>query len=198
MMEIFSFDNFLGFIFLFLPGFISIKVYHSMVASDKYDLSKDLLELIGYSLLNLILNIWLILLNIGAGWFFEEGFLFYLSCIWILLISPIVWPLCIKYILCSKFAKRYFLGNKKSAWDFYFSQRNGTWVIITLRNGDRIGGNYSENSFATSYPCKESIYLEEQWELWEKGDERKFKNKIGSTGGVLVVGDNIEKIEFYN
>jgi hypothetical protein len=196
-MEILKLENFWGFVFLFLPGFISVKTYHSMVASDKYDFSKDLFELVGYSLLNLIFNSWLILLNIKYDWIFKLNLYLYFSSIWILLICPVLWPLLIKYLLSLPISKKYLLGNKKSAWDFYFNQREGTWIIINLKNGKRVGGNYSDKSYATSYPCGESIFLEEQWELWDKTDNRKFKNKAESTGGVLVLSDNIESIEFY-
>lgn len=197
-MEFLSLDHIWGFIFLFFPGFVSVKVYHALVASDKYDFSKDLLGIIGYSVLNLFLNFWLLWLNLKYSWIFTEALPFYFSCLWLLFISPILWPLLIKYLLGLPFAKKHLIGNKKSAWDFYFNQRKGCWLIINLKNGERIGGNYSEKSYATSYPCKESIYLEEVWDLWEPGNEKKFKQIVQDTKGILILSDNINTIEFYN
>ena len=55
-------------------------------------------------------------------------------------------------------------------------------------------GRFDTNSFASSYPAKEQIYLEEVWELGEKGN---FVKRIDRSKGIVILGDEIVAIEFF-
>jgi hypothetical protein len=68
-------------------------------------------------------------------------------------------------------------------------------VIINLKNGEKIGGVYGPNSFASSFPRKEQVYLEQLWQVDKNG---KFIQAMIQTNGVLVSIDEIKTIEFYN
>jgi hypothetical protein len=46
-------------------------------------------------------------------------------------------------------------------WDYVFSKKEKYWIIVTLKNGKKIGGKHSENSFSSSSPNENQIYLEE-------------------------------------
>jgi hypothetical protein len=61
-------------------------------------------------------------------------------------------------------------------------------------DGEMIGGLFNGKSFASSYPEKEDIYLEELWKIDEDG---KFKEKVKSTNGLLVNFEEIKYIEFF-
>jgi len=64
-----------------------------------------------------------------------------------------------------------------------------------MKNGNKYGGLYSFNSFSSSAPAQDQIYLEQCWKLNEKGgleDARK------DTAGLLIVSQEIECIEFFN
>ena len=58
-----------------------------------------------------------------------------------------------------------------------------------------LGGLYGPGSFASSYPEKEDLYLQEVWKI---GEEGKFIEKIPGSKGVLVNYDSIEYIEFFD
>jgi uncharacterized membrane protein len=49
-MNIWEIDKVFLFLVLVLPGFISIKVYSNLIASDKIDFSKSLIEAICFNL----------------------------------------------------------------------------------------------------------------------------------------------------
>ncbi|MCD6327818.1 hypothetical protein J7M28_09725 [bacterium] len=56
------------------------------------------------------------------------------------------------------------------------------------------GGKYAESSFASKYPAKRQIYLEE---LWELSDDGSFARKIPDSRGALFLEDSFEVIEFF-
>ena len=62
-------------------------------------------------------------------------------------------------------------------------------------NGRIIGGLYGPDSFTSSYPEKEDVYLQEIWKIDEAG---RFMERIPGSKGVLVNYDVVEYIEFFN
>jgi hypothetical protein len=68
-------------------------------------------------------------------------------------------------------------------------------MLIHIKDGRVIGGLYGPDSFASSYPEREDIYLEEIWKIDEEG---KFLGKIADTKGLLINADIIEYIELFN
>ncbi|MFD1426810.1 DUF6338 family protein [Kroppenstedtia sanguinis] len=81
------------FLLFLIPGFISIRVYDTLIPGENRDYSKSLVELIGYSTLNFILLSPLIYWMSIAVWWVQ----------WILLIAlvilfPILWPLVIIWL----------------------------------------------------------------------------------------------------
>jgi hypothetical protein len=165
-----------------------------LIADEKYDFTKNLFEIIGYSLINFVLFSWLIVINDYNNWIkvFPAGF--YTSAFIVLIVGPLIWPLILNRVLNSKMIKPHVISSSKSAWDFIFTKRNGAWVIVHLKDGRKIGGKFSTKSFASPYPCKETIYIEELWEL----EGSKFVNIIPRTNGILIISDDIFAIEFFN
>jgi len=193
-MNLLTNDNITLFIILFLPGFISIKINRLLIADEKYDFTKNLFEIIGFSLINFILFSWLIIVNAYYTWFINFPFGFYASTVIVLVIGPVIWPFLLNKILESKKIKPHVISNSKSAWDFVFTKRDGAWVIVHLKDGRKIGGRFSTKSFASPYPCKETIYIQELWAL----EKNKFTNIIPRTNGILIISDDIFAIEFFN
>ena len=79
-------------------------------------------------------------------------------------------------------------------WDFVFSQRKPYWVIITLKDGAQIAGRYDVNSFASSAPAQEQLYLEEAWVL-SSGDG--FERPRVDSAGILILAPDIATVEFF-
>ena len=182
------------FVFLFLPGFVSVKVNGLLIASERYDFSKNLLEIVGYSLLNLIVFSWLIMLNISKGWLFYNSFWFYLSLFLVFIAGPVLWPVLFDLLLKKSILKRYLLSGTKTAWDSVFCRKDSFYVIIYLKDGRKIGGKYGMNSYASAYPMPERIFLEEVYLL---NDDGGFSEAVQNTAGVLIVSDEIDLIQLF-
>jgi hypothetical protein len=192
-MDLLTNDNVTLFVILFLPGFISVKIHRLLIADEKYDFTKNLFEIIGYSLINFILFSWLFFINAYFTWFINFPLGFYFSCFLIFICGPLCWPVLLNKILEGRKIKPYVVSNSKSAWDFYFTKRQPAWVIVHLKDGRKIGGKFSTKSFASPYPCKETIYIEELWKL----ENDKFIGVVPRTGGILIISDEIFAIEFF-
>jgi hypothetical protein len=83
----------------------------------------------------------------------------------------------------------------EKAWDFVFGGRSPYWVVVTMKDGKRLGGKYGYNSFSSSGPSKEQLYFEETWVLNSDGG---FERPKDTTAGTLIVSADIESIEFFH
>lgn len=71
-------------------------------------------------------------------------------------------------------------------WDYIFSKRASYWAKVTLQDGTQIAGKFAENSFVSSSPAKEQIYLEETWIINDKG---YLERKEERSAGVIIVSE---------
>jgi len=193
-MNIWEIDKVFLFIVIVLPGFISIKVYDLIIAGDKRDFSKSLIEAIAYSVLNFTVLSWLILIVSKVDFSKNHEFLYYLSIIFIFIIVPSIWPFLFIWLSKLKIFKQHLLTPINQPWDKVFNRREALWIIINLKNGKTIRGKYSLKSSASAYPKERQIYLEE---LWEKGENGGFKEKVSRTRGIIVFESEISSVEFY-
>jgi len=193
-MEILEINKIVLFIIFFIPGFISMKVYHLMIASEAINFSESIGEVIAFSSINYAALSWLIILVDKFDLLNKHFTLFILSVIFIIFIAPIFWTIIFVWLSKSKKLRKYILSPIKNPWDYYFEKKKSCWVIVNLKNGEKIGGVYSDNSFSSAYPHKEQIYLEE---LWDIGTNGNFLKKISRTDGIIIIGDEIKSIELY-
>lgn len=194
-MDIFSIDKLILVLLFFVPGFISLKVYQLFLAQEKIDFSKSLFEAVGISLINFTLFFWIIYYINRPGYFDSHPFLYYLITLTIIFITPILLTWLLVVILKSKKYQKYFVSPEKVPWDWHFSKRKAYWVIITLKDGRRIGGKFGVNSRASASPKTKEIFIEDIWKL---DKNYKFIESVKRNRGVLITGDIILAIEFFN
>ncbi|MGD1335891.1 DUF6338 family protein [Vibrio harveyi] len=193
-MNIWEMDKLVIFIGFVIPGFISIKVYDLLHPSEVMDSTKKLIEAVTYSCFNYaVLTIPIYLVESG-DWKSNYPWLYGLFYGFVLFFFPIV----VAFIL-SKLRQCDFVQNKaphpvKMPWDFVFKQRQWYWVIVQLKDGSKVGGKYAGNSFTSSYPAPEQIYLEEKWVIDE---DDSFVRVRGGSAGVLIAADQISTIELF-
>ncbi|MFH1942657.1 MAG: DUF6338 family protein [bacterium] len=193
-MDIWQIDKLLLFLIFFIPGFLSVKIYDLLVPGERRDFSKSLVEVIGYSCINFAALSWLIILIHSNNFYTNYRVCYIIIVVLILFIFPILWPPIFLKILSLKFIAKYVINPIPKPWDYIFSKREAFWVIVNLQNGERIGGIYDKNSYTSSYPVEEQIYLEEVWTLDENG---KFIEPIKRSNGILIMDGQISSIEFF-
>jgi len=193
-MNIWEIDKAFLFVVLVLPGFISIKVYDLIVAGDKRDFPKSIVESIAYSVLNFATLSWLIILISTATFSKEHAFIYWLSIIAIFIVFPAIWPFVFLWISRFKIFKKHLLTPVNQPWDKTFSKRESYWIIVHLKNQKTIRGKFALNSSASAYPKERQIYLEE---IWMPGKSGGFGKKVSRTKGVILFESEISYIEFY-
>ena len=193
-MNIWELDKVFLFLVLVLPGFISLKVYDLVIASEKRDFSKSIIESICFSVLNFsALSVLLVYIS-TSDFVANHPVQYWASIILIFLIMPILWPFIFLRISNTAYLKKYILSPYKQPWDYVFSKKEVMWVVLHMKNGRVIRGKYGKKSFASSYPSERQIYLEE---LWKGGSNGGIKSKVKRTSGVIISQDEISHIEFF-
>ena len=111
-----------------------------------------------------------------------------------LLVAPVLWASLYFVIRSSKLLDKVLPHPIGKPWDFVFSQRRPFWIVATLPDGTRIGGSYDGNSFSSSAPHQEQIYLQEAWHINEDGGFERAKE---SSAGVILTAKEISCLELY-
>jgi hypothetical protein len=193
-MDIWDTDKLLLFVAFVIPGFVSLKAYEILFLTSPKETTGQLVDAIAYSCFNYAVLFPAIYFvdqeNVQA----THPVLFALFCSIVLFVAPILWVIVLKVIRSSKWLQKWLPHPTERPWDYVFGERIPYWVIVTLKDGKKIGGKYGFKSFSSCGPSKEQIYLEETWVMNEDGG---FERPRETTAGTLVIGSEIESIEFF-
>ena len=192
-MNIWDENKLVLFIAFVVPGFIAIKVYELLSPSAQVDTSKQVIDAVSYSCLNYGFLLWPIYFVESSNLRTNNPQVYALFYMGVLFFAPVLLVLFWKYLRGLDWIQKFVPHPTQKPWDFVFSQRRTCWVIVTLKNGEKIGGMYGPNSFASSAPAEEQIYLEETWLLNEDGG---FDCKAEQTSGIIILSSEILSVEF--
>ncbi len=193
-MDIWDIDKIFLFIAFVIPGFISIKVYELLVPCEKKDSSGQLIDAITYSCINYALLFWFIIEVESSTLSTAHPFLYKIFYGLVLFGCPVLWVLLWRWARALDFFQKNAPHPTHKPWDYVFSQRKWYWIIVTLRDGQKIAGKYGKHSFSSSSPAQEQIYLEEAWVL--NADEG-FERPRTDTAGIIVLSQDISTVEFF-
>lgn len=194
-MDIWDTSKLVLFVAFVIPGFVSLKTYELLFLSTPKDTSSQLIDAVAYSCLNYAI-LFPVIYYVNA---YEVGttspIVFALLCLIVLFVSPIVWVCSLRAVRCSNLFQRWLPHPTEKPWDYVFSKRDPYWVIVTMKDGKKLGGKYGYNSFSSSGTTKEQIYFEETWVLNADGG---FDRPKETTAGTLIVSSDIDSIEFFH
>ena len=193
-MDIWNIDKLTLFLIFFLPGFISMKVYDLMVAGEPRDISKSVFEAIAYSTLNFGVLFWLIAIIQTDDFYHRHLILYSMSVAAIMVVVPACWPFLFLKLSTWRPVAKHFIHPIRKPWDYVFGKRKSFWIIVHLQNGQKVGGRFDTQSFASSDPADEQIYLEEVWVLDEAG---RFLKQVERSRGIIIMKDEIRAVEFF-
>jgi hypothetical protein len=96
----------------------------------------------------------------------------------------------------------YALGGRdaRRAWDYTFSQHDGSWMRIVLKSPAPGGapamlGKYGKRSWASQTPADPDLYLQEVWPTDADGRVPEEQFERGSQGAMWINGGDIARIE---
>ena len=167
------------FIAFVIPGFVSLKAYEALGLGSPRDTNQQLIDAIAYSCLNYaILSVAIVSVELSD------------------LRSTSPWTYGAFWKLRhSEFVLKAIPHPVGRPWDFVFAQRRPYWVIVRLKDGSQIAGRYDSESFASSSPQPEQIYLQEAWRLNQDGG---FDRARTDTAGIIVLGSEVVAIELFH
>jgi hypothetical protein len=182
------------FLTFFVPGFIAQKVYGLIVPDEERDSASFIVSAIAYSSLNYAIAapfVW----ALWASGRLNNLYIDVPVLAFVLLILPTLLPIAWLWIRRRPWVQSRTLSPIKRPWDFVFGRRREYWVLVTLKDGEKIGGIYGRQSSSSSYPRQEQIYLEKVWIL---GEDNTFVHEAPQSKGVIILGDEIAYIELFS
>lgn len=193
-MEELTLDN-IPFVFLFaIPGFITLKVYGLLTANGNRDISQQLFDAVAYSCINYAV------MALPYIWISESTMpsnhptLYHIIQALLFILIPIGLAFGYWCFRKSEFALNFFPHPNGKAWDYFFSQGYPTWIVVTLKNGRKVGGWFGEKSFASGDPNAPELYIEEAYHI---NDDGGFDAPFNQTQGILITESEISTINFY-
>lgn len=182
-----------------LPGFIINSVVNSLVPKTRLDDVRYPLSCLLYSIINCALCSWFYVAltkNISSRNPVLYWFLMVIGTIIVALIVAFVIGFTQQKGVIEHIFSR--VGINKvhpipTAWDYYFSKQQASWIVVTLRSGKVIYGLYAQQSFASSNPSERDLYIEKTYTL----DDDMTWIEDSKSNGILISKDEIEAIEFF-
>lgn len=193
-MDIWEQDKLILFLLFVIPGFISIKAYELFLPSIKKDSSSQLIDAVAYSCLNYAVTLLPIIYVENTNLKKEYSICYYLFYLFVFIGLPILWAFLWKKLRETKRFQKLAPHPIQKPWDYIFSKQKPYFIKVVLTNGTIVGGYYGENSFSSSYPSPEQIYLEQSWIIKDNGSG--FKRVKNDTEGILIMETQISYIEF--
>jgi hypothetical protein len=184
----------LFFVVLIAPGFVATSVYRLLVPSPRRDPTSFTVELASYGMVNLALVSWMIPAVLDARLMKEQPGMFAAGMLTMLAVVPAFLALLTFAARRARWATRWFQHPMPTAWDFLFSQRRALWVLFHLKDGQRIGGFFGRESYASSYPIAAEIYVENVWRVDENG---RFAENVEGNAGMIIRYADCHLMEFY-
>ena len=189
------------FFYFFVPGFIIYKMTILFLPLESKDLSNYFAEIVAYGALNYAFVAFLILIfdldfslvikEQGTGWLDIKDW----RPIFFLFVTPLIISLLLIYLFKHKGFRKRVYDVYPYPWDSYFSREQNKYVIVSFNDGTFVGGYFGRNSYASKFPKKKAIYLEEEWLIDDENE--KFIAKIPDSNGIWVNCIEVKSIKFY-
>ncbi len=181
-----------------MPGFIASRVLSFVYPQTEAAEARTVLTAITLSCLNYALLSWLFVLAWKQLWY--ENIVFLAAFVFFsLFVSPVVIALLFGRINDSDWGRRMrqrlgVMHPIPKAWDYFFHQGVPCWVVATMKDGKVIAGLYGNNSFASSFPAEEDIYVERVCML---SAEAKIEGLVTDSIGAIIRMENVALLEFF-
>lgn len=194
-MDLWNADKLVLFIAFVIPGFLLLKTSAVLGLDSAADSSKQIVDAVAYSCINYALLAWPILKVESSALQTSNRELYVAFYAFVILVAPVLLALAWRVLRTTQQLQKILPHPVAKPWDYFFRQRQRHWVLVTFKDGKRVGGRYDSRSFSSASPAAEQLYLEEAWALNENGG---FERPRTNSAGILILGSEIRSIEFFN
>jgi hypothetical protein len=173
-------------IVIFLSGFVTIKVLHIFHSPLEKDFSKSIYDVLAFGIIN-----YAIYYEPARIWLFNKWNPFLIN-IALFLVAPAITAYVI-YAIRNRTLRISAQEPYHSAWEYFFLKRKPhTGVIVHFKDGEKVCGEYGENSYSSS-PYDKDIYLEK---LYFYDGDNAFAKEMTNTNGAWIPIENVKLLEF--
>lgn len=187
------------------PGFVLVSVYRrNRRAPDPSDARWAATALVASIVPHAIFLFWTIQLVRPAG----SGGITRIdpveAVLWtlvVVMLVPAALGLLTSYVVEASWTQWFFrtigwsrTARAKTAWDWLFDRRDPMWLAIQMRNGERLGGLWDEDSYATLGPGPLQIYLARPYNVGDDG----FGDPLRGSPGLWIDGSEIVAMRVYD
>ncbi len=191
-------ETVLAFAAVMLPGFLSLRAYEAARGGEARKINESLVDVVIYSIATDV--VWCPVLlaeqQISTAWLrwtvtvvsFFAGFL------GTALLVGWGW-----YHVQRRLARSGIVRDPVAKpWDKMFQriadENLDVGIVLTLKDGQRLGGRYRPPGFASRYPADEQLHIGEAWLL--DPDDGAFVQRVEGTFGFIIDKADILTIEF--
>ena len=130
-------------------------------------------------------------LSLG-GW--KEGVAIYLVGVVVVLVAPVAWAVAVHLGLGWLERKSWILRRPKTAWDAFFLKKIPAKIIVRMKDGSMIGGQFGDASYASLSPQSGHLYIEKAWKISEAGE---FAEPIRESLGLVLRPEDYAFVELF-
>lgn len=194
-----TFSQVLVLLVFIIPGFILIRVKRLAYPTAEESTASMVLDSLALSCLvhGLCSPVWV--WAYVSRTYVDAPALFGIQIFTVLFVVPVL--LGIFFNLFSRTGRarwlREFLGvphPDPTAWDHHFRKGRAYWVWLTFKSGQVMAGLFGPNSFASSFPHEQDLYVEKLLSLDKHGRVQRW---VEDSAGALVKMADLERIEFF-
>lgn len=180
-----------------IPGFVASRIVSLAYSRSGISEGQTVLEAITLSCLNYAMLSWLLALAWIRHWYQNPAVLAAII-FGTLFVVPVVVALIFLRVSDSDWGLRVRLAFGMAhpvlkAWDTFFRRGQNCWVVATMKGGRVFAGYFGPNSYASSFPAEEDIYLEK---LCKTFDGKIVEVAEFTAGGIIQMKD-VETLEFF-
>lgn len=194
-----SFSQILILLVFIVPGFVAMRVKRMAYPTMEPTVAMAALDSLALSCVVYALTSPLLYVSYLHGWYGTHPVRLALLALFVVLILPCI--LGILYVWSSKREKLVWLRGAlgfphpdPTAWDHHFRKGRAYWIWLTFKSAQVMAGLYGPNSFASSVPQRQDLFVEKLLALDEDGKVIGWKE---GSAGALVDMKNLERIELF-
>ena len=176
------------------PGLVSLMVYDLLVPAERRDFGASFTQVVTFSGINLVLWSWSPLVADPGRLAAERPWWSYPLAVSALLLSPALLAWAWYRIRNAKFMQGRVSSTAPSGWDAFFGRGESCLVLFHVKNGEKIGGLFADQSDASTFPNPQQVYVEEFWQLDE---EYNFVERILRSMGGTIDKQDCDCLEFF-
>lgn len=183
------------------PGLIIVYIRSQFITGRIPKPNEQVFTYLALSGLNYGLFSWLIYGVVYSEWFKSHPWASALAWFFFIFLAPAFIGIFFAYSVQRDWAGQIFrkiglhpVNVWPTSWDRKFCyQRAHCFLTVTLKDGTTVSGYYGGDSFASSEPAERDIFIEQIYDMEEKG---QWKERAAGHG-ILIMHSEIRCVEFH-